>query len=250
MQVLKLIIVDDEENVREALTQMLNKFTTGFEIVGVYDNLGTAVEAIAVHKPDIVLLDIELGKDNAFNIYNHYPRPAFKVIFITSYQQYAVQAFRFSAMDYLLKPVDPDLLITSLARAREDIDKDAISDKIDCLLANLSTTKSLKKIVLKTEDNIHIVNLEDIMYCEAINSYTAFYCADKTKITVSNTLGEYEDMFNEFGFIRIHRSYLLNINYIKRYEKTDGGLVILKDNTNLPLSTRKKERFLEILKRL
>ncbi len=248
---LKLLIVDDEANVREALTHIVEHFTYGYKLVGTCSNLESAVEAIHHHKPDVVLLDIEIGKDNAFTIFNHFPRPTFKVIFITAYQHYAIQAFRISAIDYLLKPVDPDLLSEALGRAKEMIDQEHLSFKIDCLLQNVSSTsKKTKKVVLKTADKIHVVNLEEIMYCEAHRGYTTFYLTDKTRIVVSSTLGEYEDMFNAFDFIRIHQSYLLNIGYIKRYEKIDGGAVILKDNTSLPVATRKKDHLLEMLKNL
>ncbi len=248
---LKLLLVDDEENVRDALVHIVEHFTSGYEVVGTCGDLPGAVGAIVRYQPDVVLLDIEIGKDSAFDIFTHFPKPGFKVIFITAYQQYAIQAFRFSAIDYLLKPVDPDLLEEALNKAKEVIDHEHLSDKIDALLHNVSsTTKKSKKIVLKTTDKIYVVNLEEVMYCEANRSYTTFFLSDKSKIVVSNTLGEYEDLFSDFDFIRIHQSYLLNINYIKRYEKTDGGNVILKDNTSLPVATRKKDHLFSVLKKL
>ena len=248
---IKVLIVDDEENVREALSYIIRKFTTGYNLVDACGNIADCVKMINEVEPDIVLLDIEIGKENAFSLFNHFPKPKFKVIFITGHQQYAIKAFRFAAIDYLLKPIDPDLLENALNKARDLINNEGLSYKLDCLLQNLSTTnRKSKKVVLKTSDKIHVVNLEDVMYCEASRSYTTFYLADKTHILVSNTLGEYEDLFADFDFIRIHQSYLLNINYIKRYDKVEGGKVILKDNTPLPISARKKESFLDALKNI
>ena len=248
---LKVIVIDDEKNVREALTSLVSKYAPGFEVIGAYNDLAAGMQAITNHSPDIVMLDIELGKNNAFDIYKYFPAPFFKIIFVTAYQHYAVQAFRFSATDYLLKPVDPDILLGALQKAKVDIDKEKFASKIDCLLHNLSTTtKRSKRLVLKTTENMHIVEVENIMYCEANRGYTCFYLSDKSKITVSVTLGEYEDMLNDFDFIRIHHSYLLNINYIKRFNKTDGGTIVLKNDTSLPVATRKREQVLEVLRKL
>lgn len=248
---LKLLLVDDEENAREAIKHMVKHFTQGFELVAACSNLPAAIKAITECNPDIVLLDIEIGENNAFTIFEHFPKPAFKIIFISAYQNYAIQAFRFSAVDYLLKPIDPTLLSEALNKSREIIDQEHLSYKIDSLLHNLSgTTKKSKKVVLKTANNIHVVELEDVMYCEAKRGYTTFHFADQTTIVVSNTLGEYEELFEEFDFIRIHQSYLLNINYIKRFEKNDGGAVVLKNNNSLPVATRKKDHLLSVLKKL
>lgn len=248
-KMIKILIADDEVNVREALTTMVERYTSGFEVIGAVKNLSDASTAIATLRPDILLLDIELGKDNAFDIYKYFPEPFFKIIFVTSYQQYAVQAFRFAATDYLLKPVDPDLLIEALQRAGNAIDKNRLADKIDNLLHSLPQPASKpRKIVLKTSDNIHVVNPDDITYCEASRSYTIFHMVDNSKITVSVTLGEYEELLKTHDFLRIHHSYLLNINYMKRFSKADGGQIVLKDNTVLPVASRKKERVLEMLK--
>lgn len=248
---LKLLIVDDEKNVREAIAHMVCNFMTGYELVGACADTSSAVKLINNFHPDIVLLDIELGNDNAFSLFEYFPNPEFKVIFITGYQQYAVKAFRFSAVDYLLKPVDPDLLEIALNKAKDIIHNERLTFKIDVLLQNLSgSDKKSKRIVLKTADKIHIVNLEDVMYCEANRGYTTFNLADKSNIVVSNTLGEYEELFNEFGFIRIHQSYLLNLSYLKRYDKSDGGSVILKDNTRVPVATRKKELLFEAISKM
>ena len=248
---LKLLIVDDEENVREALSRMLQLYSEDTQLTGAHGSISSAVKAIKENKPDILLLDIEIGKESGFDIFKHFPKPDFKIIFITAYQQYAVQAFRFAALDYLLKPVNPDQLIDALKKAFDAIDREKFSLKIDSFIHNVSAISNRsKKIVLKTADNMHVVNVNDIMYCESDRSYTTFFMADKSRIMVSQTLGDYEDMFDEYGFIRIHKSYLVNLQFIKRYEKGEGGKIILNDNSSIPVASRKKEQLLELLAKL
>jgi two-component system LytT family response regulator len=248
---LKVLIADDEENVREALAQIITSYGSAIEIVAASDGVESTVKAIHQHKPDVILLDIQMKDGTGFDVLKHFPFPQFKIIFITAYQEYAVQAFRFSALDYLLKPVDPDLLIETLKKTADIIDREKISLKIDSFLYNMnSLSKGAKKVILKTSENIHVVNMQDIMYCEAERSYTNFYMNDATRILVSSTLGHYEEIFEGYGFLRIHQSYLLNINYIKRYRKGDGGNVILTNSTSLPVATRKKDQLLQLLAKL
>jgi two-component system LytT family response regulator len=247
----KVLIVDDEQHVIEALTNIIKTYTSDFEIAATCYSLQSAKENILKHQPDIVLLDVEIGNETGMDIAKYFPHPPFKLIFITAHQNYAVSAFRLSAVDYLLKPVDPDLLIEALEKAKNSIAAELISSKLDHLLHNTSlNNKKDKKVVLKTSDNMHVLSLADIVYCKAERNYTKFYLSDKNNILVSVALGEYEDIFNAFGFIRIHQSYLLNIDYIKRYEKTDGGSVILKDGSSLPVATRKKDSLITMLRGL
>lgn len=248
---LKILIVDDEANVREALSKMVKLCCEDAKLAGTCSNVTEAVNTIRETNPDVLLLDMEIGTESGFDIFKHFPHPEFKVIFITAYQQYAVQAFRFAALDYLLKPIDPDQLRDALNRAFDAIDREKFSIKIDSFIQNMGTIASRpKKIVLKTAEHMHVVNLNDIMYCESERCYTTFYMADKSHILVSQTLGDYEDMFTEYGFIRTHKSYLINLHFMKRYEKGDGGNIILNDGTCLPVATRKKEQLLQLLARL
>ncbi len=248
---LKVILVDDEQNVREAVSRLLELYHPEVKVCASCNSISSAIAAIKEHKPDILLLDIEIGNENGFDIFKHFPKPNFRVIFITAYQHYALQAFRFAALDYLLKPIGPALLSEALTKAIDMFDKEKITVKLDSFIHNMSDlSKDAKKIVLKTSDNIHLVNLRDIIYCEADRSYTTFYLADKSRILVSTTMGDYEELFNDYGFFRIHQSFLLNLNYFKRYEKSDGGKAVLTDNTNLPVATRKKDQLLQRLTNL
>jgi two-component system, LytTR family, response regulator len=248
---LKLILIDDEERVRQSITQLLQLYHPEYEVVASCPSLSSAITAIRQQPPDVVLVDIEIGHENGFDLFTAFPKPSFKVIFITAYQQYAIQAFRFAALDYLLKPIQADLLADALKRAEDELQREKLNLRFDAFLHNInSPPKADKKIVLKTAESVHLVELKDIMYCEADRGYTNFYLADKSRIMVSTTLGEYEELFESCGYCRIHQSYLLNLSYFKRYDKADGGMAILKDNTKLPVATRKKELLLQKLSEL
>lgn len=248
MDTLKLLIVDDEQNAREALSQMVKLYCENVKLVGSCSNLNESILLIKEHKPDVILLDMEIGNDSGFELFTHFPNPDFKVIFTTAYQQYAAQAFRFSALDYLLKPIDPDQLVEAVNKAFNTISREHFELKIHSLIQDAGIfTNRAKKIVLKTAEHIYIVNLNDIMYCESERSYTTFYMADGSHILVSQTLGDYEELFKKYGFIRTHKSYLINLQFIKRYDKGEGGHIVLHDNTSLPVATRKKEQLLQLL---
>lgn len=248
---IKVLIADDEKNVREALAEMIDLYCPDVTVVASTHSVSSTIEGINKHHPSVVLLDIDLKDGTGFDVLKQYKIPQFKVIFITAFQQYALEAFRFSAMDYLLKPVDPDLFVQAINKVSETIDKEKLYLKIESFLYNMDAiSKGAKKIILKTSDNIHVVNVKDIMYCEADHSYTNFYLADNNRIMVSKTLGEYDELLSAHNFIRIHQSYLLNVNYIKRYEKGEGGTIILTDYTSLPVATRKKEQLMQFLSKL
>lgn len=247
---LKILIADDVKNIRESLTKMVNASLANATIVGATDSVANTIKAIKELKPDVVLLDIEMKDGTGFDVLKQFPNPSFKVIFITAYQQYSLEAFKFSALDYILKPVDPDQLAKAVNKAVEHIDREKLSNKIDAFLYNMEHASQEKKIVLKTAESIHVVSLKDIMYCQAYEGYTNFYLVDKSKILVSRTLGEYDELFSEHHFIRIHQSYLLNINYIKRYEKGEGGAIVLTNETTIPVSARKKEQLMKLLAKL
>jgi two-component system LytT family response regulator len=248
---IKLLIADDVRNVRESLQKSVLSNCPGVSIIALTDGVHSTVSAIKEFSPDIVLLDIEMKDGSGFEIFKSFPDPLFKVIFITAYKQYSIDAFKFSALDYLLKPVDPDHLTAAINRASKQLDREKASLKIDSFLHNIqSTTAGSKKVVLKTSESIHIVSLSDIVYCEADESYTNFHLADTTRIMVTKTLREFDEMFTNYNFVRIHQSYLVNLNYIKRYDKGEGGNVVLNNEKSLPVSVRKKEQLMQLLSKL
>ena len=170
-------------------------------------------------------------------------------MFITAHERYAVKAFRFSALDFLLKPVDPDELQKVIQKIKAEIEKNDSSSHIDLLLENIrKKVDNFKRIALSTSDGIHLFDVSDIIRCESEDNYTKFFIKNSKPILISKTLKEYEELLAEHGFERIHQSHLINLNYLKSYIKKDGGYVVMADDSHLPISQRKKERLQEILK--
>jgi two-component system LytT family response regulator len=243
----KVIIADDVQDIRESLEKMLGAYCPDAQVVASTESVASAVAAIKMHSPDVVLLDVEMKDGTGFDVLKQFPSARFKVIFVTAYQQYSLEAFRFSALDYLLKPVDPELLIQAVNKAADVIDREKLVLKIDSFLHNMQeTSKGPKKIVLRTIDNIYVVTVNEIVYCEADQSYTTFHLQDKSRIVVTRSLSEFDEMLTPYLFVRIHQSYLVNITFIKRFNKTDNTL-LLSDGAALPVSVRKKDQLLQLL---
>jgi len=245
---MKVIIVDDESRSRKSIANILSISPIETELVAEADNVKSGLETIKQHKPDVVLLDINMPDGTGFDLLKKLDHINFKVIFITAYEEFAIQAFEFSAVDYILKPVDPLKLTESLNKVHQLVEQENISLRLNALFANLETgSTENKKLVLKTAENIYLVNTSDIIRCESDGGYTRFYIVDGKKILVSRNMKDFEEMLNGFGFYRIHQSHLINLKYIDHYSKTEGGAVVMKDNSSLPLARRKKESFLKLL---
>ncbi|MGB3468845.1 MAG: LytTR family DNA-binding domain-containing protein [Cyclobacteriaceae bacterium] len=248
---IKTIIVEDELNARIALRQMLIEDCPQVRIVGESDNADDALNKIKQLKPDLVLLDIHLRDSNSFQILNKTDYSSFHIIFTTAYENYAIKAFRFSAVDYLLKPINRNYLKSAIDKLPVKPLKENYTQQIETLLANLNQTdKSPKKIILSTQDMINVVDLSDIVRCEANVNYTKFVISGQPNLLISRTLKEFEEELGPCGFMRIHKSHLINLHYVKGYDKREGGSVVLSDGTHVPLSLRKREQFMELLKTL
>lgn len=248
---LRTIIVEDEENVKIALENKLNQYCKNVELIGWGDSVQSSVKLIKSAKPDLVLLDIKLPDGTGFDILSQLQPLNYKIIFITAYNDYAIEAFRFSALDYLTKPVRAEELTLAIEKAEKAVQSDTFRHQLSVLYNNLSAmTKSEKKIILHTSETIHIIEIKDIVRCEADCNYTIFYLTDNNKLMVSKTLKDYEDMLLEYNFFRSHKSHLINLSYIKSLEKADGGYIVMKDNTIIPLSQRKKMNLLDVLESL
>jgi len=248
---IKTIIVDDEKKARETIANILKLYCKNALVAGEADSVSKAIELIEEVKPQLVLLDIDMPGGNGFELLKRYKTPDFKIIFITAYEEFAVKAFKFSALDYILKPINPDELVDAINKAEETLDKEQMTLKLESFLANIDNiTREVKKIVLKTAESIHVINVPDIVRCEADRNYTVFYISDGRKILVSNTLKEYEEMLSSYRFFRAHQSHLVNINYIERFEKKDGGFLVMKDKSKVPVSVRKKETLFMMLDKI
>jgi two-component system LytT family response regulator len=245
-----ILIIDDEKKARETIAEMINIYCEGEQKIREADGVSSGIRSIQEKVPDLLLLDIHLKDGNGFDILNKIKDKTLNVVFITAYEEYAMKACKVSALDYLLKPVDPDELIAAVEKARERINQDKLVDRLDAFMENMSGSKKLRKMILKTAESIHIVNINDIVFCEASGNYTTFHLVDGKKILVSKPLGEYEEMISDERFIRVHQSFLVNLDHISRYEKGDGGFIITVNNDSIPVSTRKKEQLMQLLNSL
>lgn len=245
---IKAVIIDDEQNARYVLEEMLKLYTPHITWIKSFPDLISAQSTLLQEDIAVVFLDIEIGKENGFDIFKQIPHPAFKIIFVTAYEDYALEAFRHAAFDYLLKPIDGEQLTHAVSRLSDALDKEKTAVKLDALLHKLNLgQQTKKKLVLKTADSIHLVSPDEIVFCEADSSYTMFRLNDGSRILVTKTLGSFEELLGQEHFLRIHQSYLVNLNYLKRFEKADGGKIILKDGSSLPVASRKRDHLLEWL---
>lgn len=244
---IRSIIVDDEMHCTNRLTDLLHKYCKNtVHVAGTFDTVDTAIAGISELKPELLFLDVQLHELTGFDLLGRIPEINFEVIFTTAYDNYAIKAFKFSAIDYLLKPVDPDDLLQAVSKLQRVLQQHDLSDKFNTLLHNLkSGSGASKKITVPTSKGLMFLPVNDIIRCESDVNYTTIYLKDKQQLMVAKTLKEFDDMLAEHQFFRIHNSHLINLDYIKSYHKGKGGYVTLSDNTSLEVSTRRKDLFLK-----
>ena len=247
------VLIDDDSNLRNGMRELLAFYAPDITIVGEAEDVATGVEVMDKLKPQVVFLDIQLNDGTGFDVLEKIAAKNGKttshIVFITAHEEYAIKAFRFSALDFLLKPVDIDELEIVIAKIRETVDKKDNYAHIDLLLENIrKKVDTYKRIALTTAEGIHLFEVSDIIRCESEDNYTTFYIKNNKPVVISKTLKEYEEMLAEYGFERIHQKHLINLAYLKSYVKRDGGFVVMTDNTELPISPRKKERLKELIK--
>ena len=241
------IIIDDEAKGRLALRQKLKSYCPNVHIVAEAVDGIEAVAAIEKHHPQLIFLDIEMPKMNGFEMLNTIKEKSFHIIFTTAYDQYAIKAIKYAAFDYLLKPIDIEELKTAVARA--DISENEQTKKqIELLQQNMQhPKKQLNKLAIPTLEGLLFFDINDIIHLEANSNYTFIHFSGKPRITASKTLKEFEEILPETIFFRTHHSYLINLNYIKRYIKGDGGQIEMQNGTYVDVSRRKKEEFLKAI---
>jgi two-component system LytT family response regulator len=247
---LRTIIIEDEEEKRSLLKQMLTSLRTDVDVIGEAANVSSAKQLIEKSNPDLVLLDIKLPDGTGFDLLEQLTNINFKIIFITAYSEYAVKAFKFCAVDYILKPVSA----VELSNAIDKVVHILLAEyhlKLNTLLDNHhSTTNDEKRIILKTMEKVHVIKIKNIIRCESDASYCHFFLTDGRKITVSKPLKEYASLFNDYGFFRVHKSHLINLRLVQRFEKAEGGSVIMESGEKVPVSSYKKEELMEFLETL
>lgn len=243
---IKAIIVDDEKNSREVVTELLNECFEEIKIVAQGVDVKTSVAAIKKHEPNLLFLDVDLPDGTGFDVLKQVDYSNINVVFITAHQEYAIKAIKFSAFDYILKPFNTNELIKTVRRVLDEQTTANNSLRFESILSNFGNSlPELKKIVLKTSDRIYLVNVKDIVRCEAENNYTNFYLTNGNKIMVSKTIKTYETLLADHEFLRVHQSHLVNLNYIQHFDKPDGGMLILSDNIAIPVSHQKRSVLLD-----
>lgn len=243
---LKSIIIDDELKSRESLKKLLLAYCPGAtEVKATCQNITEGVEAIYRFRPDIVFLDVQMQGETGFDLLSKFKKVDFEVIFTTAHAEYALQAIKFSAVDYLLKPVDIEELRNAIAKVAQKQHAN-IAFRMQHLLQNLKVSnKENYKLALPTSEGLTFIPVTRIIYCKASGNYTEIFMADGIKYLVCRQLKEYDDLLFEHNFFRIHHSFLINLDHIKNYVKGDGGYVVMTDDTTIDVSRRKKDSFLD-----
>lgn len=242
------IIVDDEEKSRNGLANIIKRHCPLVKVVELCDSVNSAEQAIERSKPDLVFLDVEMPFNNGFELLQRIPSPTFKVIFTTAYDQYAIQAIKFSALDYLLKPIDIDDLKRAVERFEQPKSKTSDQDvSLRVLMSALNLKNKSAKIAVPTFDGLQMINVEEIVKCTADESYTHITLLNGTKVTVSRILKEFEDLLADYNFLRIHNSSLINLIHVKKYVKGEGGYVVMVNDESVEVSRRKKTELLQKL---
>lgn len=245
---LKAIIIDDEKNSRNALRQKLVNHCPEVTVIGECDNGEEGIKMIGISHPDIVFLDVEMPRMNGFTMLQQLPHYDFEIIFITAYDQYAIKAIKFSALDYLLKPVEVEDLkfaVEKVTKKRKQVEG---NKRVELLLQNFLEEKSAnKRIAIASMDGLLFIATDDIIYLEANGNYTIFHIAGNRKITATKTLKDFEELLPASLFIRIHHSYLINKHGIEKYIKGEGGHVVMKNGVTLDVARRKKEEFMKAI---
>lgn len=245
---IKAVLIDDEKNALEVLEWQLHTYCPDVIIASSCNNANDGIAAIKLHRPQLVFLDIEMPKKNGFEVIQFFKDPFFDVIFTTAYNQFALKAFRFAALDYLLKPIDAEDLVTSVMRFQKKQVNSNSKQQFELLLQQYANPEVLPgKISFATQHAIHFIAPETIIYCESDSNYTTLHFFDKTKMVVSKTLKEVEEILVHYHFYRIHHSFIINLKYVNRFIKNDGGCIEMADGAQLPVSRQRKQEVIQVL---
>lgn len=245
------IIIDDEQHCIDRLSSLLiEKHRDAIKLTGVFSNIEEGLTAINKLQPQLVFLDIQIHDKTGFDLLRKLSKIDFDIIFTTAYEKYAIQAIKFSAIDYLLKPVTAEDLNIAISKSAEKMVKNDTSSKLDTLFHNLKNIQGMsKKICVPVVTGLVFLEIADIIRCESEVNYTTIFLKDKQKLVVAKTLKEFEEMLSEYNFFRVHNSHLINLAYIKSYNKGKGGFVTLADNSSIEVSTRRKDDFIKAIER-
>ncbi len=251
---IKVVIIDDEQDAVNSIELIINEYCPNVEIVGKAYSASEGRKEILKHQPNLVFLDVEMPRGSGFDLLEMMPDRNFEVIFITAYNHFAIRAFKYSAIDYILKPIDIDEFIEAVAKAEKRIlenqsnSKNNSGGRYDVLMDNVKTPKPTKISVPTSEGQVYL-EVQDISRIEAEGGYSILYTLSEGKMLVSKNLKEFETTLEDNDFFRTHNSYLINLAYVKKYVIKDGGYILMTDNTMVPLSRRRREYFLEEMRK-
>lgn len=245
---LKAILIDDEPACVIMLSHDLSVYCPDIEIVAQCHSGKEAIKLIHTHTPDVIFLDIDMPYINGFDLLEMVPNSNFEVIFTTAYDTYAIQAFKMSAVDYLLKPIDPAELVYAVEKVRVLRERGNASNQIGFLLQQIKDLENntVRRIALPTFDGLEFVRLDDILCCQSDGAYSYVYFLDGSKLYISKTLRFLEDALCSFHFFRVHNTYIVNLNHVKQYSKADGGIIIMTDGRKIRVSRSRKEELLRL----
>jgi two-component system, LytTR family, response regulator len=243
---MKALIVDDIPQARQTLLRDLQAYCPGVEVIGEANGVVEAVKFLNKNQVDVVFLDIQMDDGSGFDILDMIPEIHFDIVFITANDGHALRAFKYSAVDYLLKPVDPDELVKAVAKAGKRVSEQHL--KYDLLRKN-NKSEAHEILALNSQDKIQLVKIADVVRCQSVDNYTHFFMTDGKKIVVSRTLKEYDELLGEHKFLRVHHSHLVNAKKIVEFQKNDD-LLLLSDQSTIPVSSRKKQEVIKALENL
>lgn len=244
---LSALIVDDEKNGRENLAGLIWSHCPNIRIVAEAASVEQAIHAIEEHQPQLIFLDIEMPGGNGFQLLEHFKDFPFEVIFVTAYDNYAIRAIRFSASDYILKPINLNELIAAVEKVSERIRNRSENERIRQLYLNTMHPAN-PKIGLPTGERVEFVEVKSIIRCQGESNYTHIYFANRKPLLTAKSLIEFEELLAEYGFVRVHKTHLVNLNQVTSYTKNDGGMLFLTNGDSVTISRRRKDFVLEQLK--
>jgi two-component system, LytTR family, response regulator len=244
------VIIDDEPDAVDFISSIIGEYCPSLEVCGKANNVKDGVTLINEIKPDLVFLDVEMPNGTGFDLLTHFPEKNFDVVFITAFNHYAIKAIKFSAVDYILKPININEFIESVNKVVQKRTTNAIAgrDNFEVLLENLRTSHPTR-LVIPTSDGKEYLNPKDIIRIEADRSYSWFFINDKRKILVSKHLKEFQDLLNDRNFFRPHNSHLINLDFVKKFVRHDGGYIEMTDGSQIPISRNRKDLFLAHMSR-
>lgn len=244
---IRAVCIDDELHCLERLSRLVTQYCAKtVQLIGTAQSVDEGITLIEALKPELVFLDVQIHENTGFDLLKRLKPVSFDVIFTTAFEKYAVQAFKFSAVDYLLKPIDPDDLQQAVAKLTDKASTPDVMGQLDTLLYNLQQhQETTKRICVPISTGYIFLSVHDIIRCQSDSNYTTLFLKDKQKLVATRTLKDFEDLLSDANFFRVHNSHLINLTCLKSYRKGKGGSVIMNDNTEIEVSTRRKDDFLK-----